>query len=214
MRKLSYLLIAAGILVLLYPWGNERYNDWRQARLLAEAERSFADADTATPSQGSSDLRSKYEAVSRILQEGELEEPEASPEAASEEHAIGVIEIPSIEVKLPILEGATKANMKHAAAHVAGTAPLGESGNSAVAAHRAHTKGRLFNRLGEVKIGDSIVVKARGQIYSYKVVEIRRVLPTDLRVLEDRGQDSMLTLITCDPMINPTHRLIIHAKMP
>ncbi|MNP49025.1 Sortase family protein [compost metagenome] len=124
-----------------------------------------------------------------------------------------MIEIPAIDLKLPVLEGATKANMKHAAAHMTETSSLGETGNAAIAAHRARTKGRLFNRLNEVKIGDQIDIAAETGRFVYEVYDISVVEPTDVSVLEPKGDDRMLTLITCDPLKNPTHRLIIHAKL-
>lgn len=111
------------------------------------------------------------------------------------------------------MEGATKANMKHAAAHMKETAPIGEIGNAAIAAHRSRTAGRLFNRLNEVKVGDTISVKTSDQEYEYEVYDISIVEPTDVSVLNGNKQDKILTLITCDPLVNPTHRLIIHAKI-
>lgn len=125
----------------------------------------------------------------------------------------GIITIDKIDLKLPILEGATKANMKHAAAHMKETAPIGEIGNAAIAAHRSRTAGRLFNRLNEVKVGDTISVKTSDQEYEYEVYDISIVEPTDVSVLNGNKQDKILTLITCDPLVNPTHRLIIHAKI-
>ncbi|MNN67995.1 Sortase family protein [compost metagenome] len=103
--------------------------------------------------------------------------------------------------------------MKHAAAHMKETAPLGEVGNAAIAAHRSRTTGRLFNRLNEVKIGDTISIKTSTEEYQYEVYDISIVEPTDVSVLNGDNTSKILTLITCDPLVNPTHRLIIHAKM-
>ncbi|MNJ78497.1 Sortase family protein [compost metagenome] len=49
--------------------------------------------------------------------------------------------------------------------------------------------------------------------YKYKVYNIIIVEPTDLSVLDKNDEDAIITLITCDPMINPTHRLIVQAKL-
>ncbi|MNC63655.1 Sortase family protein [compost metagenome] len=103
--------------------------------------------------------------------------------------------------------------MKHAAAHMKETAALGEVGNAAIAAHRSRTTGRLFNRLGEVEIGDIISIQTSTEKYQYVVYDISIVEPTDVSVLNGNKTDSILTLITCDPLVNPTHRLIIHAKL-
>ncbi|QWU16870.1 sortase A [Paenibacillus sophorae] len=219
MRKLSYIIIIAGVLLILYPKTSEWLEDWQQQKLLKEAEQSFEQSAEKAQDSVDPDLRLKYAKVTQLLaEESALDEQSQLAEdkggSDGDEKAIALIEIDKIDVKLPVLEGATKANMRHAAVHLTETAPLGEIGNAAIAAHRAHTKGRLFNRLNEVKIGDTISVKTKGKVYNYTVYDISIVEPTDVSVLEGSNKDRILTLITCDPLINPTHRLIVHAKLP
>lgn len=220
MRKFSYFIILAGILIMLFPKANEWYNDWQQEKLLEEAVQNYSDSTpegTAPP-----DLKSSYAEVTQLLEEeSNLEEPTPTQETGKVEpeivvggKVIALIEIDKINLKLPVLEGATKTNMKHAAAHMKETATVGEIGNAAIAAHRARTTGRLFNRLNEVAIGDVITVKTSDQVYNYEVYDISIVKPTDISVLNGNNKDKILTLITCDPLVNPTHRLIIHAKLP
>lgn len=219
MRKLSYLIILAGILIMLFPKANEWYSDWQQEKLLEEAVQSYSDsapAETVDP-----ELKSRYAEVTQLLaEESALEEPvptqkteKAEPEIEVGGKVIALIEIDKINLKLPVLEGATKANMKHAAAHMKETTDLGDIGNAAIAAHRARTKGRLFNRLNEVAIGDVISVKTSDQVYDYEVYDISIVDPTDVSVLNGNNKDRILTLITCDPLVDPTQRLIVHAKL-
>lgn len=220
MRKFSYLIILAGILIMLFPKANEWYNDWQQEKLLEEAVESYS--DIAQEELIEPDLKSSYAEVTQLLaEESTLEEPtptkeigKAEPEIVVGGKVIALIEIKKINLKLPVLEGATKTNMKHAAAHMKETANLGEIGNAAIAAHRARTTGRLFNRLDEVATGDVITVKTSDQAYNYEVYDISIVEPTDISVLNGNNKDKILTLITCDPLVNPTHRLIIHAKLP
>jgi sortase A len=217
LRKFSYLLILAGILIMLYPTANEWYNDRQQEKLLETAELSTADS---TPQ---SDLRSRYAEVTQLLAEESVLDAQVQPQPQETEKpepeievggkVIALIEIDKIDLKLPVLEGATKANMKHAAAHMKETAPLGEIGNAAIAAHRARTTGRLFNRLNEVVVGDVITVKTSDQVFNYEVYDISVVDPSDVSVLDGNDKDKILTLITCDPLVNPTHRLIVHAKL-
>ncbi|WP_375104729.1 class D sortase [Paenibacillus sp. RS8] len=215
MRKFSYVLILAGILIMLYPKANEWYNDWQQEKLLETAELSTIES-TPPP-----DLKSRYAEVTQLLAEESVLDAQAQPQETEKPEpeievggkVIALIEIDKIDLKLPVLEGATKANMKHAAAHMKETAPLGEIGNAAIAAHRARTTGRLFNRLNEVVVGDVITVKTSDQVYNYEVYDISVVLPSDVSVLDGNNKDKILTLITCDPLVDPTHRLIVHAKL-
>ncbi|WP_150271920.1 class D sortase [Paenibacillus tepidiphilus] len=218
MRKFAYLIILAGVLVMLYPKASEWYNDRQQEKLLQEAEAAYS--SMAPSSSSSPELAKPYAEVTELLAEEAEEEESAVPAEGGDKSevklggkVIGIISIESIDVKLPILEGATKANMKHAAAHMKETAPLGGVGNAAIAAHRSRTAGRLFNRLGEMKIGDKVSVKTAETQFDYEVYDISIVEPTDVSVLNGNGEDRILTLITCDPLIDPTHRLIIHAKL-
>lgn len=204
MKKLSYVFITVGICVMLLPSISEWLADREQDKLLQIAE--------ASTSVNQAAIRD-YEQVSRMLEEGDFSSEEENEAVQLEKGVIGIISIDNIDLKLPILEGATKKNMKHAAAHMSETTGLGQIGNTAIAAHRAHTKGRLFNRLGEVKLGDEILVQNDKQKYKYKVYNIVVVEPTDLSVLDKNNEDAILTLITCDPMINPTHRLIVQGKL-
>ncbi|WHY20044.1 class D sortase [Paenibacillus sp. G2S3] len=215
MRKFSYVLILAGILIMLYPKANEWYNDWQQDKLLESAELRTSES-TPPP-----DLKSRYAEVTQLLAEESALDAQAQPQETEKPEpeievggkVIALIQIDKIDLKLPVLEGATKANMKHAAAHMKETTPIGEIGNAAIAAHRARTAGRLFNRLNEVVIGDTITVKTSDQTYNYEVYDISVVLPSDVSVLDGNNKDKILTLITCDPLVDPTHRLIVHAKL-
>lgn len=216
MRKLSYLIILAGVLIMLYPKGSEWYNDRQQQKLLEEAEQAYSEIVPSASAPASSDLSKPYAEVTQLLAEesaDEEPEPSAAPEIEVGGKITAILQIDKIDLKLPVLEGATKANMKHAAAHMKETAPIGEIGNAAIAAHRARTAGRLFNRLNEVGKGDTITVLTSGEEYTYVVYDVSVVEPTDVSVLEGNGDDRILTLITCDPLVNPTHRLIIHAKL-
>lgn len=200
---------------MLYPKASEWYNDRQQGKLLEEAEQVYSEIiPTAEP-----DLKKPYAEVTQLLAEESAEEEQVQPSAEPSPKIevggkiIGIIQIDRIDLKLPVLEGATKTNMKHAAAHMKETAPLGAVGNAAIAAHRSRTAGRLFNRLDEVKIGDTVSINTSTEEYQYEVYDISIVEPTDVSVLNGNDTDRILTLITCDPLINPTHRLIIHAKL-
>lgn len=208
-RRLWWLFILLGVLVIAAPTIMEWYADHEQDRLLQAIEHQEAGVDQQ--------LASSYSRLSDYLQEGESAEdlePEARPLALpDEEGLLGMIEIDSIDVKLPILEGATKENLRSSAVHMSETTSIGTPGNAAIAAHRARTTGRLFNRLDEVELGDNIAIHTREGLYQYEVYEILVVEPTDLSVLDHDGSESLLTLITCTPLNVSSHRLIVHAKL-
>ncbi|MUT65857.1 class C sortase [Paenibacillus sp. NEAU-GSW1] len=227
MRKLAYFLIIVGVLVIAYPKGNEWYANWQQNKLMQEWEQDYNETAEDAALQQFEDLTDLFNetaddtavdtlpvaAAATSQADNGQADSENKQEEAPKLDTIGTISIPSIKVKLPILEGATQKNMKYGAAHMSETGKFGEIGNAAIAAHRAKTKGRLFNRLGEVKVGDKITITQKGKQFTYTVYNISIVKPTDVSVLNYNNKDKMLTLITCTPINKPTHRLIIHAKM-
>ncbi|MFC4302713.1 class D sortase [Cohnella boryungensis] len=208
----AYVLIVAGVILLAFPSVREYIYDREQQQLLDSLEQSPERAAKQTK------IRSEYDRLSAVFdgsaagQAAVANVPaNAEEEETVDEGAIAIIQIDKIDLKLPVLEGATMQNMKVGAGHLKETAAIGEVGNSAIAAHRARTTGRLFNRLNEMEIGDRIDIRLKDGKAAYTVTEIKVVEPTDLSVLESDGKDAMLTLITCEPLVNPTHRLIVHA---
>lgn len=124
---------------------------------------------------------------------------------------IGTIQIPKIEVDMPIFKYSNQYQMDFGAVHVAGTTEIGEIGNCGIAAHRGRAKWYFFNRLDELVSGDSIFVNYNGVEYEYVVYDTLVVLPTQVEVLNRSRTKKILTLITCDPPESDRYRLIIHA---
>jgi len=226
-RWIAYSLVLIGIALLAYPKASAWYNDMQQEELLAQWEIG------ETNEAAGQEALEQYEGLTTLFNEepdseedGAIdvidtsvasEEPSSTVKPAAPagkaEPIIATIRIPSIKLKLPVLEGATQQNMKSAAAHLKETAPIGEIGNAAIAAHRMRAKGKLFNRLNEVKAGDEIIVETRSGKFTYIVYDTSIVEPTDISVLNYNDKDKRLTLITCDPVVDPTHRLIVHAAI-
>lgn len=231
MRKvLSYTLVIFGILVLLYPKANEWYGNRQQDKLMAEWDESSFEESAQQPAQQQYDQltdlfneeNGNMEPEAASVTEDPSTAPSTSPSplptssptpAAPKLNPIATLKIDKIKLKLPVVEGATQKNLKSATAHLKETAAFGQVGNAAIAGHRMRSKGRLFNRLGEVEVGDKIVVETKAKTYTYTVYKVSIVEPTDVSVLNFNKKDKLLTLITCDPIVNPTHRLIIHAKL-
>jgi len=226
MRKWSYALIVTGLALIAFPWAREQYYDWQQERLLSQTEQMLIEDQSSSAeqlAQGNMQLQMLFE------QEADaIDNPLPTVQAAAEQpvqpvaedlvlkagdRAIAVIAIDKIDLKLPVLEGATLANMKFAAARMSETTPIGKIGNAAIAAHRARSYGRLFNRLDELAIGDAITVQYKGATLKYSVFKTDIVPPTDMSVIASSNKDAILTLITCDPIVEATHRLIVQAKL-
>lgn len=127
---------------------------------------------------------------------------------------IARVQIPAINVDLPLLEGATHIQLRYGLAHVPDTAKPGEKGNCAVLGHRMLKSGRHLNRLNEVKDGDTVVVRTDKDIYTYRVFKMVTILPRELPDYIDKDYGfQTITLITCDPIPTWTHRILCIAKL-
>ncbi|MCM3717677.1 class D sortase [Fictibacillus phosphorivorans] len=202
MKWLAYVLIAAGITTMLYPKAKSMYYTYQEAKLLENWDSASANSLIQESSQQLDDVFSEKHRP-RKVDDSKIEKSSI----------IGKLSITKIDLTIPIMEGASQANLKVAAGHLKGTSPLGGTGNAAIAAHRSYTYGKQFNRLPEVETGDLIQVETTKKILTYKVTEKLLVLPTDLSVLQNTDKESIITLITCHPMKNPTHRYIVRAVL-
>ncbi len=219
-KKWAVGLMIVGVLVLLYPTAYKWYDNRQQEKLLAAWEQEaeeLARIEALQQYDALTDLFAQEpgnHAVENVSTATEVvtDEPKDKPQPPKL-NSIATLKIDKIDLSLPVLEGATQKNLKYAAGHLSETTAFGKVGNAAIAAHRMKQKGRLFNRLDEMEIGDKIVVETKGETYTYTVYDVTIVDPTDVSVLNYNQTDSRLTLITCDPIVNPTHRLIVHAKM-
>lgn len=122
----------------------------------------------------------------------------------------GTISIPSIDLKLPIWEGAGKVELRYGVGHIPVSADAGQTGNFCLMGHRMKKYGSIFNRLGEVQIGDTIEVSAGDSIYHYKVDQIETISPSELSsYIGVSEEDCRITLITCTPTGVGSHRLLV-----
>jgi len=131
--------------------------------------------------------------------------------------AIGTIKIESIDLYLPLLDSADVVPLRYGAGHLEETVLPGEEGNCVILGHRMKAYGSLFNRLGEITVGDEIrITDIAGQEFVYIVDEIIPELdPSSLGdyIKPDNGTGAQITLVTCTPTGVGTHRLLIIAHM-
>lgn len=128
-----------------------------------------------------------------------------------EEHTIGVLNIPNINVNLPIFDQTNDVLLQKGATLLNNTSiPVGgPSTHSVLSAHRGLPEATLFDRLPELKINDLFFVKINHQIHAYKVDQIKKIEPTNVSdLLISEGKD-YVTLMTCTPYMVNTHRLIV-----
>ena len=106
----------------------------------------------------------------------------------------GLLQIPKINLKVPIYDEVSEINLNRGVARIAGTARMGEAGNTGIAGHRDG----YFRGLKDVVVGDLIELTTIGGVSRFKISSIEIVDPSDVWVL-DPTANSAVTLVTCYP---------------
>lgn len=124
---------------------------------------------------------------------------------------MGIIEIPKIDVNLPIYHGTSDEVLSNGIGHQQGTSlPVGgENTNCVLTGHRGLPNSKLFTRLDELKKGDYFFIKSLDEVLAYKVNDIKVILPEEVEVLDIPQGKDMVSLITCTPYGINTHRLVV-----
>src|ERR1700685_344532 len=118
--------------------------------------------------------------------------------------------IAKIKLDAVIVEGTSHKSLKLGPGHMQRSALLGSSGNMVVVAHRD----TFFRHLDELREGDEVDLRRRGEVYRFEVTGRRVVEPTDLSALR-QSSSAQLTLITCYPThyVGPApKRLVVVAR--
>ena len=129
-------------------------------------------------------------------------------------NVIGYINIPKMNIELPILLGANSSNMLKGAVHLTETSyPIGGiNTNSVIAGHRGYGRATLFRHIEKLEVGDEIVIKNFKEELTYVVYDIKIIEPDDVSELKVKNGEDIITLITCHPYRVNSHRYIVKAK--
>ena len=121
------------------------------------------------------------------------------------------VDIPKINVYLPVQHGTDADTLERAVGHVVGTSlPVGGSSTHAVlSAHSGMASSKLFSDIDQLTEGDTFYIHVLGDTLAYKVDAIHTVLPTDTSLLQIEDGKDYVTLVTCTPFGVNTHRLIV-----
>jgi sortase A len=122
-----------------------------------------------------------------------------------------LIEIPSIGVKAPVVEGDDWEALKQGAGHHIGSANPGESDNCVISAHN-DIYGEIFRDLPDVDLGDEVFVYTASQVHRYVITQKRIIEPEEVSVMYP-ASSPVLTLISCYPYGIDTHRIVVIAEL-
>ena len=131
-----------------------------------------------------------------------------------QQHTIGVLYIPSINVELPIFDKTNDSLLQRGASLLEGSSYPSDDQNvhSIISAHRGLPSAKLFTDLPKMKIGDTFFIDINKKKLAYEVIDINVVTPTDTDSLSIKEGENLVTLLTCTPYMINTHRLLVTGK--
>lgn len=222
------LVVAAGTCLVAYPSAGTWVTDLTHASTVS----GYAQEVAATDADDLEDLLAAARRYNADLPDGPLRDPyvlnaEGGADDTRDQHSdyltqlslrpgapMARIRVPEIDVDLPVYHGTDAETLSKGIGHLYGSGlPVGGAGTHAVLTGHSGIPGEsLFTRLGEVEIGDAIVVEVAGEKLTYVVDQIKTVLPDVGDDLRQMAGHDYLTLLTCTPIGVNTHRLLVRAE--
>lgn len=129
----------------------------------------------------------------------------------TEDGIMGYVEIPSIQIRLPIYHGCTENELSKGAGHLPSSSlPVGgKSTHAVLAAHSGRADSKMFTDLDQVKEGDLVYLYVLNKTLTYEVDKITVTTPDDTDAIQTIDGKDLLTLLTCTPYGTNTHRLLV-----
>ncbi|WP_017933362.1 class C sortase [Nocardioides sp. Iso805N] len=224
-RALVVLIAAAGLGVLLYPGAATWFSDRAHAATVG----AYVDTVHSLPPARIQEMLQAAHDYNEHLPAGPLQDPYSASGAGRQtaqgaqvddylrtldvgpESMMGVVAVPSIGVSLPIFHGTAAETLDRGVGHLYGTAlPVGGAGtHSVLTGHSGIVGSTLFTNLHKAKLGDEITVTVLDQTLTYRVDQIKTVLPSQTESLAPTPGKDYLTLVTCTPIGVNSHRLLV-----
>lgn len=211
------LLLLAGLVLLFYPDISNWLAECNQSVAIQEYNADLADYTTVQMETE----RQKAEEYNNALSGAAIKDP-FIPESGmvlpdnyyailNLSESIGFIEIPLIDVSLPIYHGTDESILRKGAGHMEMTSlPIGGEGNHAVlTGHTGLASAMLFTDLDKLNTGDRFYIHVLNETLAYEVEEILVIKPECTEVLRPVIGKDYVTLITCTPYGVNSHRLLV-----
>lgn len=204
----------AALGLLLYPLMGEFLNEKYHSDIETVYTATIEDTDK-TKLTAQREAAQQYNAMlsgaATIAEGGASAPPLAYAEQLTVGGVMAYVDIPKINVYLPIQHGTDADTLERAVGHVVGTSlPVGgESTHAVLSAHSGMASSKLFSDIDQLKLGDAFFVHALGDILAYEVDSINTVVPTDTSLLQIEEGKDLVTLVTCTPFGINTHRLLV-----
>ena len=214
------VLIGLGVILMGYPW----FSNWLYQHHVASSANVY---EQYAAESGTSEITKQLETARRYNQElinsrVMLTEPYCDislPEDIrygdvldpTKNGIMCFVEIPKINVSLPVYHGTSEEVLKKGIGHMEGSAlPIGGMGNRPfLLAHTGMNTSRMFSDLTGLIEGDLFYIRVLNLCLTYRVCEIQTLLPEEADELYPDEERALMTLVTCTPYGVNSHRLIV-----
>lgn len=221
-RVIAVLLVCIGITCMVYPW----ISNWMYSHSV-DSKVEVYEKQTETKDQAElEEILQKAEQYNKKLAEcrvaltdpfelvEEGEENDISYASTLDMDGTGLmcfVEIPKVDVYLPVYHGTSAEVLGKGAGHLEGSAlPVGGIGNRPViSAHTGVNASKMFSDLTELEKGDLFFLHVLDEVLAYRVCEIQVILPEDTDSLVPENGRDLVSLLTCTPYGVNTHRLVV-----
>lgn len=226
-KKYQNIIIAVifimGLSLLLYPTVANQWNTYRQSKLVRAYEDQIRDLEDANAVDYDAEWE-KAHAYNEALAPMILPDSFAIADATEEKDRayesclnltgngiMGTVEIPKIDVRLPIYHYTKKEVLLNAAGHLEGSSlPVGGvNTHSVISAHRGLPSATLFTDLDKLEEGDHFLIRVLNDTLCYEVDKISVVEPEETEELAVEDGEDLMTLLTCTPYGVNSQRLLV-----
>lgn len=211
LHVLFLVLFLIGIGAAVYPAFGNWYTEQKRSVVLTEYEKALAKIEDADLT----DAFKQAEIYNDALFTGETDEKERPDYGellcTTEDGIMGYVEIPAIQIRLPIYHGCTENELSKGAGHLPSSSlPVGgKSTHAVLAAHSGRADSKMFTDLDQVKEGDLVYLYVLNKTLTYEVDQITVTTPDDTGAIQIIDGEDLLTLLTCTPYGTNTHRLLV-----
>ena len=215
----SVLVFLTALGITLYPIISNYVNQKYASKIYTEYEEMIQNVDDTNLK----DARRLAEQYNSALAPVSAYEQESLSEASQNYDTLlnmggngimGYVEIPSIQVNLPIYHGTDSETLERGVGHLLGSSlPIGgDSTHSVLSGHSGLAGQKMFTDLLQVKESDVFYLHVLDETLAYQVVSLNTVLPYDTSLLGITPGADLCTLITCTPLTVNSHRLLVTGK--
>ena len=215
------VLFLAGLSLLLYPFISNEWNTYRQSKLISTYEQVIEEKQEEIDYTAEWDRAHAFnQALLPSILPDSFAIAAASDEPDEEYMAclnlagagtMGYVEIPKIDIKIPIYHTVSDEVLQMAAGHLEGSSlPVGGSDtHTVISAHRGLPSAALFTDLDRLEAGDHFLFYILDEILCYEVDQITIVEPEETEALAVEPGKDFATLLTCTPYGVNSHRMLV-----